>query len=65
MVDNGSHGENASQNADNVDEQAVPIVMRVDLQNCHWVSFISILITIYLKYTIGNWFKITSFNRAV
>lgn len=40
MVDDGCHREDAAQDADDVDEQRVPLVMRLDLQHGHRVGFI-------------------------
>lgn len=49
MVDNGSDGKDSSQNADDVNEKRMPLVVGLDLQYSHWVGLIPVLGWEYLK----------------
>lgn len=40
MVDDGRYCEDSTQDAYDIDEQRMPLVMRLDLQDSHWVGFI-------------------------
>ena len=41
MVNDGSHSEDATQNTHDVDEERVPLIVRVDVEHGHWVGFVS------------------------
>lgn len=49
MIDYGGYCEYASQNAYNIDEEVVPLVVRCDVEHGHRVSLISISYEKYLK----------------
>ena len=65
MIDYSCYCKNASKNTNHVYEKTMPLVMRVDMEDSHWICLISIFKHFYLKYTIGSCAKITSFKRAV